>query len=202
MVSTVGRPKEHGEQTGDALLAAAERILESEGLHAVSIRRLADEVGTTTRAVYSIFGSKEGLLVALAANAFHILREKVDGQRLTNDPSADFAKVGLAFRSFALEHPALFRLAVQRDLPDPALYDQYAASAAKALDRLQARAQRFVESAGIDADHRVVAAQYHALCEGLAALELRRAIGPPKNAEKIWRGALATLVAGFVAQAR
>ena len=198
----MGRPKEHGEQTGEALLAAAERILESEGLDAVSIRRLADEVGTTTRAVYSIFGSKEGLLVALAANAFDILRAKVDAQRLTPDPAADFAKAGFAFRAFALEHPALFRLAVQRELPDPALYDQYAASAAAALARLQARAQRFVDHAGLALDHRVVAAQYHALCEGLAALELRRALGPPKNAERVWRDALAALVAGFEARAR
>ena len=38
--------------------------------------------------------------------------------------------------------------------------------------------------------------QFHALCEGLAALELREAL-PPKDAERIWRDALTALIAGL-----
>ena len=53
----MGRPREHDAGTAAALLDAAERIVESEGLAALSVRRVADEVGTTTRAVYSLFGS-------------------------------------------------------------------------------------------------------------------------------------------------
>ena len=38
--------------------------------------------------------------------------------------------------------------------------------------------------------------QFHALCEGLAALELR-ATFPPEDAARIWRDALTALIAGF-----
>ena len=40
---------------------------------------MAREVGTTTRAVYSLFGSKEGLLVdALAESAYTFLADGLD----------------------------------------------------------------------------------------------------------------------------
>jgi hypothetical protein len=38
--------------------------------------------------------------------------------------------------------------------------------------------------------------QFHALCEGLAALELRAAL-PAEDAERIWRDAFTALIAGF-----
>ena len=70
----MGRPREHDERTRAALLAAAERIVAEGGPAALSVRAVADAAGTTTRAVYSLFGSKDGLLVeALARDAFEFL---------------------------------------------------------------------------------------------------------------------------------
>ena len=69
----MGRPREHDESTAAALLDAAERAVEVEGLAALSVRGVAHDVGTTTRAVYSLFGSKDGLVVALGARAFDLL---------------------------------------------------------------------------------------------------------------------------------
>jgi hypothetical protein len=42
--------------------------------------------------------------------------------------------------------------------------------------------------------------QFHALCEGLAALELREAL-PATDAERIWHEAFTALIAGFAAAA-
>ena len=53
----MGRPKEHDARTAAALLEAAESVVQSDGVDALSVRRVADEVGTSTRAVYSLFGS-------------------------------------------------------------------------------------------------------------------------------------------------
>ena len=68
----MGRPREHDEHTAEALLTAAEPIIEARGLGALSLRELAEEAGTTTRVVYSLFGSKEGLLSGLGARAFEL----------------------------------------------------------------------------------------------------------------------------------
>ena len=73
----MGRPREHDEHTRAALRAAAERLVAAGGSAALSVRAVAEEAGTTTRAVYSVFGSKDGLLVdALAQGAFEFLFEE------------------------------------------------------------------------------------------------------------------------------
>ena len=52
----MGRPRLHDARTASALLDEAERIVEAEGLDALTVRRVAAAAGTTTRAVYTAFG--------------------------------------------------------------------------------------------------------------------------------------------------
>ena len=47
----MGRPREYDEQTAGDLLEAAERIVDWEGLDALSVRRVATAAEVTTRAV-------------------------------------------------------------------------------------------------------------------------------------------------------
>src|SRR5215216_4530729 len=129
----MGRPKEHNEHTAAALLDAAERIAEHDGLDALSVRRIATEVGTTTRAVYSLFGAKEGLVAALGARAFDLLGASVAALPPTGDPAADLVRAGLAFRRFAREHPALYRIGVQRIEVPPASGRAFKGAADRAL---------------------------------------------------------------------
>ena len=75
--------------------------------------------GTSTRAVYSVFGSKDGLLVqALARRAFEFLYTEIARLEETDDPAADLVDVGVpVFRRLVREHPALYRIAFQRVVP-------------------------------------------------------------------------------------
>src|SRR5438067_5844193 len=120
----MGRPREHDQRTAAALLRAAERTIQDRGPDALSVRGIAIEVGTTTRAVYSLFGSKEGLIAALGVHAFDLLRAGLDALPTTNDPQADLVAAGLMFRRFATEHPSLFAIGVQRSLSAPSLWEQ------------------------------------------------------------------------------
>ncbi len=107
----MGRPREHDESTHRALLVAAEELLCEGGEPAISVRAVADRVGTTTRAVYSVFGSKEALLFALAEHGFHLLGAAGNQLPTTDDPLADIVSMGTeVFRPWALDHPALYRL--------------------------------------------------------------------------------------------
>jgi AcrR family transcriptional regulator len=194
----MGRPKEHNERTASALLDAAERIAGEGGLEALSVRRVGKEVGTTTRAVYSLFGSKDGLVVALGVRAFELLRAAIESLPVTNDPAGDLVEAGASvFRRFALEHPALFRLGVQHMAVSEELALSFRGAAEHALDGLRSRIARLADARQLGS--RSVAGavcEFHALCEGLAALELRTVI-PQNEAERIWRDALAALVAGW-----
>src|SRR4051794_17905331 len=116
----MGRPREHDAETAAALVDAAERVLQAQGLEALTVRRVATEVGTSTRAVYSLFGSKQGLVIALGQRAFEILGEGLEALPETDDPAADIVESGmLVFRRFALDHPSLFRMIALQRPPSP-----------------------------------------------------------------------------------
>ena len=194
----IGRPRLHDARTASALLDEAERIVESDGLDALTLRHVAAAAGTTTRAVYTAFGSKEALVIALGARGFDLLREALEGLSETADPAADLVEAGVSvFRRFAVDHPTLFRISIQRALPDPALFAGYVDAAREALDVLHRRVGR-LEAAGRLGERSVgdAAAEFHSLCEGLAAMELRGMFRAGEE-ERIWRDALAALVRGF-----
>ena len=195
-MSTVGRPKAHNEATRVALLAAAERLVDEHGPDAASVRAVADEVGTTTRAVYSVFGSKQGLLEALAARLFEVLGGAIEAVPVSENPSVDLVRVGEAFRGTALEHPSLYRLVFLRVVPDLELGPAFREVANAAFDRMKARVER-VAGPGSEADVHERALAFHALTEGLASMELRGQMLDSANAKRVWHDALWSLVRGF-----
>jgi AcrR family transcriptional regulator len=197
----MGRPRLHNEQTGTALLDAAERIIDRDGVRSLSVRRLAEEVGTTTRAVYAVFGSKEALIVALGRRAFDWLATAIDAMPETIDPVADLAEAGVrVFRRLVTEHPALFKIGVQNTDVPPALAEGFRAAADSAMVTLHAKVERLRDAGLLDGRSVSDAAcEFHALCEGLAALELRGVLRG-RGEERIWRDALTALVAGFSAR--
>ncbi|HET7743291.1 MAG TPA: TetR/AcrR family transcriptional regulator [Gaiellaceae bacterium] len=198
----MGRPREHDETTRTALLGAAERIVAAGGPGALSVRSVAEAAGTTTRAVYSLFGSKDGLLAeALAGDAFEFLSEEIDKLSETDDPASDLVDVGvLVFRRLAREHPALYRIAFQRIVPLEA-GPELTAARQQAWGRLVHRIER-LETAGLLGQKTVTEAaiEFNAMMEGLANAELRGAVLrllPAGSEEATWRSALRTVIRGF-----
>jgi AcrR family transcriptional regulator len=176
-------------------------MVDAAGPETLSVRGVAEEVGTTTRAVYSLFGSKEGLLVALGTRAFEILGGAISALPATEDPVADLIQAGIeVFRRFAIDHPSLFRIGVQR--ASSQLRNEFGGAVAASFAGLQARVAR-VDDAGLLGRRSVrdAATEFHALCEGLAALELRGMLRPGDE-EWIWRDALTALVTGFAVPAQ
>jgi AcrR family transcriptional regulator len=196
-MANVGRPREHDERTGALLLAAAERVVEAEGQQALSLRRIAVEAKTTTRAVYSLFGSADALRAALGARAFLLLGAGVEALARSDDPIADLVEAGLVFRQFATAHRALFGLAVQMTQTSPSVATRFRSARGQALASLRARIER-LEARGLLGGRSVREAvfAFHALCEGLAAVELRHLMPQGEEAD-LWRSALTALVTGF-----
>ena len=196
----VGRKRVHGEATAAALLDAAEAIVESEGVEALTVRRVADEVGTTTRAVYSTLGSKEALLSGLGERAFEMLGAAVAALPHSDDPAADLVAAGMVFRRFALTHPALFRVGfrVQDSVPQE-VAARFRPSAARALGGLHELIRRVDDGGGLGGRTQDDATwQFDALCEGLAIGDLRCGTPHTNTASKAtWADALGALVAGW-----
>jgi AcrR family transcriptional regulator len=193
----VGRPKEHDDTIRLALLDAAERLITEGGASALSVRAVADEVGTTTRAVYSLFGSKAGLLEALGVRLFELLSTAVNGVKLTKDPIADVVTASLeGFRRTALTHTALYNLVFLRVVPDLQLSDEFAAIARQTFTQLEVLVGRLTKRSS-SAKTTFNAQLIHALTEGLVGMELRGSLGPPEKAERIWRDSIKTVCLGL-----
>ena len=194
----MGRPREHDERTGIALLDAAERIIAAHGLSSLSVRALAEEVGTTTRAIYSVFGSKDALIVALGARTFDLLASTVQALPVTADPAADLIEAGVSgFRRLVVEHPALFRLGIQQNATTEAQMRAMPPAVERAWTVLLTRVRRLQDGPEVsEQSHHDTATAFHALCEGLAALEIRGVL-PAPMAEQQWRSSLTALVHGL-----
>lgn len=205
----MGRPREHDSSTGQALLDTAEALLSEGGPDAISVRAVAQRTGTSTRAVYSVFGNKEGLIAGLAERGYRLLAKAVDGIPLTDDPARDLVAVGIqGFRPFALQHPALYRLTFER-VSTEVLADTAVRQAAEASHlALMVRIRRAQEAGVIDdRPKRLVSFAFHSLCQGMAGGELA---APPRpgepglweildsNAmEACWEQALTALIRGM-----
>src|SRR5215472_15487155 len=103
-------PYHHG-GLRDALIAAAQEILEDDGLAALSLRAVARRAGVSPAAPYHHFPDKQALLDAVAERGFDALTaamttrmDKVSGGAARLDAS------GIGYVAFAVANPALFGL--------------------------------------------------------------------------------------------
>jgi len=195
----VGRPRRHDERTRETLLQAAEALVGSGGTDALSLRAVAAAGKTTTRAVYSLFGSKEGLLEALALRALDLLVSHIDSVPLSDDPGADLITAALkGFRPYALAHPDLFRLVLigipGLRLPQKMVFDP---ATSRGFDGLVRRVERARLAGHLGSRSAIeVALHWNALCLGLATEELSCML-PPEHAESAWRDALEAFLVGL-----
>jgi AcrR family transcriptional regulator len=196
----VGRRREHDDRTAEALLDAAERTITAKGVDALSLRDVAGDAATTTRAIYSLFGSKDGLLGALGVRAFNLLQREADALPATDDPARDLVEAALVFRRFALEHPGLFSIAFHR--ADPAISPRFRAARLDALAALEKRFEPLAQADLLGGRSVAEAAmQFALLCEGLAWGYELRGNPRPADAQRFWRAAVHALITGFAAPA-
>ncbi|WP_315831574.1 TetR/AcrR family transcriptional regulator [Bradyrhizobium prioriisuperbiae] len=112
-------PYHHG-ALQEALLTAAERILERDGLPGLTLRAAAREAGVSHAAPTHHFGDLTGLLSELAAVGFRRFREALlaAADRQTA-PGARLDAMGSAYVSFAKTYPGMFTLMFRSERLDP-----------------------------------------------------------------------------------
>jgi AcrR family transcriptional regulator len=89
------------------IVVEALRICDAYGLDALTVRRLANELGVGTMTLYRYFRSKEEILDAIAD---HVLGGMVVPPADPEDPAAVLRTVGHAFRDLMQAHPSLVQL--------------------------------------------------------------------------------------------
>lgn len=117
----------------EALLRAAERILQRDGIQGLTRRAAAREAGVSHAAQKNHFGDITGLLSDLAAVGFQRIAATMQaGLREMDPPGVRLEAIGRGYVTFARTHPELFLLMYRSerlDMSRPALRDAVAASA-------------------------------------------------------------------------
>ncbi len=113
-----GRPTYHHGDLRATLIRAADEIIAQGGIEGFSLRAAAQRAGVSQSAPAHHFGSAKGLLTEVALLAYARLGEYLEKAGRSDDPAEDIRAVGLAFVTFALDHPGHFRLMFRHDLVD------------------------------------------------------------------------------------
>lgn len=103
------------------MLSRAVQVIEAEGPGHFSLRSLAADLGVSHTAPRHHFGSREGVLNAVAAEGFTMLATSL---REVREAGGEFLDIGVAYVEFALAHPAHFEVMFSPKLltlDDPAL---------------------------------------------------------------------------------
>ena len=107
----------------DALIDAAERTIEAEGLRGLKARELAYRVGCAVGAIYNVVTDLDDLIFAVNARTLEQLEKTLARGHEGADPVAALVQLALAYMDYAAAHAprwrALFdhRLAEGRDVP-------------------------------------------------------------------------------------
>jgi AcrR family transcriptional regulator len=173
----VARPKLHDAALRIRLLDTAATLLSSEGPDALSLRRLAAEAGTSTSAVYALFGGKPGILRGLFIEAFTRFGAHLDTMTPSDDPLTDLLALGHVYRASALADPYLYAVMFGSPVPgfEPAPQD-YAHAEATFIPLLDTVRRAIAAGLLRDADPGLIATALWANVHGLVSLELRGAI--------------------------
>jgi AcrR family transcriptional regulator len=183
-----------------ALTEAAARLLGEEGPTALTTRRLAAEIGASTTAVYTHFGSKQEMVRTMVAEGFDRLAERTRRVPKTDDPVRDQVNMGWAYRRHALADPHLYRVTFGRAVPEfqPTASDR--AQGGPAFQILVDGIQRCIDAGRLTiADPWPGALSVWTAVHGVVSLELDCYLGadPPFEAIPALRTVMHQLVVGM-----
>jgi len=194
----VPRAKQRTPELRDRVLRVAVALLAREGAAQLTTRRVAEHAGTSTPAVYELFGDKAGLVREIFFEGFRMLRRQFDRLAESDDPRADLARVMQAFRAFIRENPVLAELMFLRRFTDfdPGPSERDAGRAVREF--IVGRVQRCIDAGLFSGDAADLAHALVALTQGLAANEVAGWLGTSKaSIERRWQLAIDALLDGF-----
>ena len=192
------RPKQRTRELRERVLQAAVDMLTTEGVAGVTTRRVAEEAGTSTPAVYELFGDKAGLVREMFFEGFRMLYRRLDELSSSGDPRADMIAVMPVLRGFGQDNPALARLMFSTAFAefDPGPSERLAGAAVREF--IVARVRRCTDARVIAGDPADIAHVLLAVAQGLILQETAGWLGTSTaSMDRRWDLATAALANGL-----
>lgn len=185
----------HDEALRRRLLADAAALVFDGGVDALSLRRLAAGAGTSTTAVYSLFGNKAGLLESLFREAARRFGERLAEVGVTDDPVRDIVRLGLVYREYARDEPHLYAVMFAKfDGPESDVRVEAARTIEPLVDAVRRGQERGLLQ---DVPAGRIALACWGIAHGLVSLELAGSVPPGLDISEDYEAALTAMIRGW-----
>jgi AcrR family transcriptional regulator len=167
------KPKGEGHVRRVEILEAGERIFVEWGYEGATIRRIAEEVGVSSTALYMHFRDKSEILLEICERVFgRLIIDQGDMARLPIAPGARVRTMLKAYMAFGLENPNAYRLVFCTRPPEASDGAQKVAMnlGKQLFDGFQAQVAEVAAAGRLKGDPNMVAQTLWAGCHGLIAL--------------------------------
>lgn len=158
------------------ILDTSEKLLETEGLTALSMREVARRSGVTHQAPYHHFADRETILAELVTRGFEELTRRLaraNDRHGGGDTLGAVIESGEAYVGFAIDHPGIFGIMFRDEVCDSARFPAAQQAGQSAYRELQ----RLVALTHGEAEVTRLTSVYWAQVRGLASLIVDGPIG-------------------------
>jgi AcrR family transcriptional regulator len=161
------------------IISAARRIAELEGWPNVTLRRLSDEISYSQPVLYAHFGSREGILAAVAIEGFQEMGLALEKARKRVKRVNTVESVAAAYLEFAASSPALYEVMFSLSLSVP--FD----NAATPPEMRFAFSQLLEFFQGQSSKSEVISELFWASLHGIAELTRTKRFPPSRQKERV-----------------
>jgi AcrR family transcriptional regulator len=179
-VSTLSDPRVSLTPRAAEIARVARQLLEEEGVEQLSMRNIAARLGIRAASLYEHFADKRAVENAIIAAGMWEQGDFIQ-KTLAESSQPPVIAIATAFRQFALDHPALYKLIMSRDLdrdaPDVAAAEQWSGSF------IRAEVGEFRE----------MSLSLWSFAHGVADLELNQRFPPGFDVDAVWTAGVEAL---------
>jgi AcrR family transcriptional regulator len=170
---------------------AAVVIADTDGLEAVTLARLAAELGVRAPSLYNHVDGRDGLRRGVALRGLRELTDALRDAAVGRSGPDALGAIAHAYRAFAHEHPGLYAATVVAPAPDD---PEHLAAAGETLDVVLA----VLRAWDLDGDGEVHTARtVRSALHGFVVLEAAGGFGIPVNLDASFDALVATLARGL-----
>ncbi len=178
--------------------AEALSLLERKGPGGLRARTVAEAAGTSTSAIYELFGDKGGLIQSLYEAGFDELQADLASLQQSPDAAQDVRELFQATRRFARKHPQLFEVMFARPFEEFEPTTDGREPASSLFSLVVAQVTRWLDQVGSPADAVDVSRVLISASRGLITDDNTHVLGStPVSRNRRWDLSFDALMAGI-----
>jgi AcrR family transcriptional regulator len=170
-----------------------------EGAGAITVRRIAQELDCSTKVIYTLFGSKEGLANELYREGFERLRYALGQVPFADDPTTYLTTIGWAYWEFAIANPSYYGVMFGGAIPDFTPNEASLRAMSATLAGVVGALRQYMEQGRIaDGDPILITQSLWTLLHGIVSLKLAGHFADPGKGQTLLSFSLSSLLAGLL----